>query len=537
MASPYRVVLGAAFDELHPRLQTYFDAIPVGGTGHGRGVFDTVGTPRRWLWPVLALLSGAHVVFPVWEKDVPFTVENTPVSGPGDEPAVRAVRVFRLRSGRRTMIDRIAAHAGGIVDTLGSPPRIEARFDAAVDGGGLTLTSTSVVLLLGRMRIPVPGPFAPRVVLSERFDDERDMQRVSIALHHPLVGRLYEYAGSFRYGIRTGGAGQMSQRIVIAGASGFIGRYLADSFRRSGQTVQLIGRRGADASWGDAEGILRLVDGADLVINLAGKSVNCRYTDANRAEIFRSRLETTRAIGDAVAASRNPPPLWLNASTATIYRHAEDRPMTEREGEIGSGFSVNVATAWERAFFERDLPGTRRVALRMAIVLGDGSALVPLIRLVRCGLGGPQRDGRWFASTARRNAGTFHEFRARGGRQKFSWVHIRDVSGAIEFIRTHPELEGVVNVSSPHPTDNRGFMAALRRVLRVPFGLPAFRWMLETGAIAIRTETELVLKSRWAVPERLLDAGYAFAFPQLEPALAEIVAGRRVAARRNPQLD
>jgi NAD dependent epimerase/dehydratase family enzyme len=318
----------------------------------------------------------------------------------------------------------------------------------------------------------------------------------------------------------------VSERIVIAGASGFIGAYLADAFRARGASVSLIGRHGPDAAWGDTAAITRLVDGADLLINLAGKSVNCRYGDANRAEIFRSRLDTTRELGTAVAASENPPPLWINSSTATIYRHAEDRAMTESTGELGSGFSVTVAESWESAFFERELPQTRRVALRMAIVLGDGSALVPLIRLTRFGLGGPQRDGRWFATTARRSAGTFHEFRARAGRQRFSWVHLRDVLGAIDFVREHPELDGTVNVASPDPVDNRTFMATLRRVLGVPFGLPAYRWMLELGSVAIRTETELVLKSRWVVPERLLDAGYEFAYPQLEPALRDIVTAR-----------
>ncbi|WP_431277038.1 epimerase [Leifsonia poae] len=315
----------------------------------------------------------------------------------------------------------------------------------------------------------------------------------------------------------------MSERIVIAGASGFIGQYLTAAFRAQGAQVSHIGRRGADASWGDPAAITRLVDGADLVINMAGKSVNCRYNDANRAEIFRSRLDTTRELGEAIAASENPPPLWINSSTATIYRHAEDRPMTESTGEIGTGFSVSVATSWEAAFFERDLPRTRRVALRMAIVLGDGSALIPLLRLARTGLGGPQLDGRWFATKARRNAGTFHEFRARGGRQRFSWVHLRDVLGAIEFVRAHPELEGAVNVASPNPVDNREVMATIRHVLGVKFGLPAYRWMLELGSIAIRTETELVLKSRWVVPERLLDAGYEFTFPELEPAIRDIV--------------
>lgn len=320
----------------------------------------------------------------------------------------------------------------------------------------------------------------------------------------------------------------MSERIVIAGASGFIGRYLAEHYRASGATVLLVGRDGPDARWGDAEALRRVVTGADVLINLAGKSVNCRYGDANRAEIFRSRLETTRALREAVAASDAPPPVWFNASTATIYRHAEDRPMTESTGELGAGFSVNVARAWEAEFFEGELPVTRRVALRMAIVLGDGSALLPLIRLTQSGLGGPQLDGRWFATTARRNAGTFHEFRARGGRQRFSWVHIADVLGSIEFLRAHPELDGAVNIAAPNPSDNRTLMAALRRVLRVPAGLPAFRWMLELGTAVLRTETELVLKSRWVVPERLLAAGYEFAFPDLEPALRDIVAGREL---------
>ena len=318
----------------------------------------------------------------------------------------------------------------------------------------------------------------------------------------------------------------MTERIVIAGASGFVGRYLEQHYRASGAEVVLVGRSGPDVRWDDPAGLRAAVTGADAVINLAGKSVNCRYGDANRAEIFRSRLATTKAVREAIAGSDAPPPVWFNASTATIYRHAEDRPMTESTGELGTGFSVNVAKAWERELFEGDLPATRRVALRMAIVLGDGSALTPLVNLVRFGLGGPQIDGRWFATAARRNAGTFHEFRARGGRQRFSWVHIADVLGAIEFLRTRPELDGPVNVSAPHPTDNRALMALLRRLLSVRVGLPAYRWMLELGSAAIRTETELVLKSRWVEPERLLDAGYRFAFPDLEPALRDILGER-----------
>ena len=340
------------------------------------------------------------------------------------------------------------------------------------------------------------------------------------------------------------------RRVVIAGASGFIGTRLADAYRQEGAQVALIGRpgprasaapgpettgpdttgpdtTGPDAAWGDAAAIARLVDGADLLINLAGKSVNCRYTAANRAEIFRSRLDTTRQLHAAVSAAARPPRLWVNSSTATIYRHADDRPMTESTGEIGEGFSVNVATSWEAEFFRGELPGTRRVALRMAIVLGDGSALAPIRALARAGLGGPQFDGRWPATPSRLAAGTFHRYRAgsKNGRQRFSWVHLDDVLGIIRFLDAHPEIDGPVNAAAPNPTDNRTFMASVRRAVGARFGLPTWRWMLELGSAAIRTETELVLKSRWVLPERLEAAGYEFLYSDHDAALTAIITG------------
>ncbi len=319
-------------------------------------------------------------------------------------------------------------------------------------------------------------------------------------------------------------------RVVLAGASGFIGDYLYSAFRARGADVARIGRRGPDAHWGNTAAITDVLDGADVLINLAGKSVDCRYTDANRAEILRSRVATTTELSRAIAACDEPPPVWLNSSTATIYRHAEDRPMTESTGEIGTGFSVGVATAWEEALFAASLPGTRRVALRMAIVLGDGSALLPLLRLAQFGLGGPQLDGRWFATESRRRNGTFHEFRAHGGAQKFSWVHIADVLGAIDFLRLHPELDGPVNVTSPHPSDGRTVMRTIRELIGVPIGIPSPRWLLEIGAKLISTETELILKSRWVVPERLLAAGYRFEYADLEPALRQIIEQRKAAS-------
>jgi NAD dependent epimerase/dehydratase family enzyme len=319
----------------------------------------------------------------------------------------------------------------------------------------------------------------------------------------------------------------MIDHIVIAGASGFIGRHLADAWRARGARVSEIGRSGPDARWGDTAAITALLEGADLLVNLAGKSVDCRYGPANRAEIVRSRVETTRELREAVLACAAPPRLWLNSSTATIYRHAEDRPMTESTGEIGSGFSVDVATAWEREFFADDLPDTRRVALRIAIVLGDGSALVPLLTLARWGLGGPQLDGPWPATRARLAAGTHHRQGAGGGRQKFSWIHVDDVLGSIDWLREHDDVDGVVNLSSPNPSDDRTMMGIVRRAVGMPVGLPATRWMLELGTAVLRTETELVLKSRWVVPERLVDGGYEFVHPHLDEAVKGIVAERR----------
>jgi NAD dependent epimerase/dehydratase family enzyme len=318
--------------------------------------------------------------------------------------------------------------------------------------------------------------------------------------------------------------------VVIAGASGFIGRRLRASMEAAGETVHTVGRAG-DAVWGDTGAIARLVDGAELVVNFAGKSVDCRYGPANRAEILRSRVATTTELAEAIRRTDAPPPLWINASTATIYRHADDRPMTEDAGELGEGFSVSVARAWEDAFFAPGLPGVRRVGLRTAITLGNGSALIPLLRLARVGAGGPQLDGRWPATRARIAAGTYHAFGTPHGRQRFSWVHLDDVVGIVAFLREHPELAGVVNVSSPNPVDGVALMRTLRRTLGVPFGMPLPRVALELGAFVLRTETELVLKSRWVLPERLERAGYRFRHPELEPALRQIVAERRGAGR------
>lgn len=316
-------------------------------------------------------------------------------------------------------------------------------------------------------------------------------------------------------------------RAVLAGGSGFLGRHLRRDLQSRGYRVVGIGRRGPDATWDDPAAVRRLVEGADLLLNLAGRSVGCRYTDRNRDEIHRSRVQTTRTLHDAVAAAAHPPRVWLNASTATIYRHAIDRPQTERDGELGSGFSVDVARDWERTLFAGELPGTRRVALRMAIVLGDGPALQMLRRAARFGLGGPQLDGRWFPHRRYRGIGPHatpaaeHDTGTRGG-QRFSWVHVDDLVAAVRFLDEHDELDGPVNLAAPGTSTNAEFMAALRRSVGAPFGLPAPRWLLEPGMLVLRQESELVLKSRWAVPAKLIEAGFTFRWPELDAAVADL---------------
>ncbi len=287
----------------------------------------------------------------------------------------------------------------------------------------------------------------------------------------------------------------------MAGGTGFVGQDFAQRFKKLGYEVLIISRQPGHIAWEDSDGIRQALEGAEMLINLAGKSVNCRYTNENRRIILESRTSTTRILGESILECDLPPELWINSSTATIYRHAEDRPMTEKEGEIGSGFSVDVAKAWEQAFFEFSLPSTRQIALRIAIVLGKGGVMEPLTNLVRFGLGGSQGPGT----------------------QQFSWIHIEDLFRMVLYLQQHPELEGVFNASSPHPVTNRQLMESLRRHMGVRIGLPSPRWMLEVGARFIRTETELVLKSRWVIPERIEQEGFTFKHDTLDTALDEIL--------------
>lgn len=294
----------------------------------------------------------------------------------------------------------------------------------------------------------------------------------------------------------------MNRKIVLAGGTGFIGRFLQRKFKAEGFEVLIISRGPDGINWQEEKAVIEALDGAACVINLAGKSVDCRYNKRNKELIMRSRVDTTRQLQSCVEKCTLAPSLWINASSATIYRHATDRPMDEVHGEIGTGFSVSVASAWEKAFFERPVAGTRKAALRISIVLGkDGGVLLPYKRLVQYGLGGAQGHGR----------------------QMFSWIHIEDVYRIIRFVMAHEDMQGVYNCTAPYPVSNQVLMQTLRGVLKPWLHLPAPRALLEMGALFIGTETELILKSRWVFPQRLLDHGFTFQYPHLETALKDLL--------------
>lgn len=293
---------------------------------------------------------------------------------------------------------------------------------------------------------------------------------------------------------------------MIAGASGYIGGYLRSYLEDLGVAVRTIGRgTSSDAVWADPDSVRQVLDGADLLVNFAGRSVSCRYSKRNADEIFRSRIATTAALGQALASVSSPPSLWINASTATIYRDARDRPMDEFAGEIGSGFSVEVARAWERELFAAPTD-VRKIALRMTIVLGaGGGAINPFINLSRLGFGGPMGDGG----------------------QKFSWVHVEDVARAVVHLYESREVSGPVNVAAPEVVTNAGLMASVRQSMGRRWGLPEPQWLLEAGARVIRTEAELVLKSRWIASRVLRESGFEFAYPTLDGALGQIAGQTR----------
>ncbi|MBP7556632.1 MAG: TIGR01777 family oxidoreductase [Chitinophagaceae bacterium] len=300
-------------------------------------------------------------------------------------------------------------------------------------------------------------------------------------------------------------------RIVIAGGTGFIGNFLINAWSSRHDIVVLTRQQSNQhaqasvryVSWNpqqDAEW-MQVIDGADLLINLTGRSVNCRYTAKNREAILQSRIQATAALGRAIKQAAVPPPCWINASSATIYRHAEDHPQDEYTGETGHDFSMGVCHAWERSFFEQDIPQTRKVALRIGITLGAGSALNTLLRLAKAGLGGRQGSGR----------------------QKVTWIHYLDLIGIMYWIWKHPKMEGIFNCCSPNVVSNNNFMQTLRKAAGIPFGMPLPEPLIRMGALLIGTSPELVLKSRWVAPSRLLQSGFIFRYPQLQQALEDII--------------
>lgn len=322
--------------------------------------------------------------------------------------------------------------------------------------------------------------------------------------------------------------------VILVGGSGMLGRLLAPFLADRGWLVHVLSRnplpprdpRILTQFWdGHTLGEwTRLLAGSYALINLAGRSVNCRYTPKNRRAIWDSRIGTTRLLARAIAQCIRPPQVWLNASTATIYRHTFG-PAWGESGEIAptpeakDAFSIDVARAWEKAFFENGsagpaAPPIRKVALRTAIVLANDpdNMLTILLRLAKLGLGGQMGDGR----------------------QWVSWVHEEDFCRAVEFLLAPgtrpaaptaavPPLTGPVNIASPHPLTNAQLMRAIRALARRHFGLPARRWMLEVGTFFLRTETELILKSRRVIPEKLTTAGFTFLHPLLEPAVRDLL--------------
>jgi uncharacterized protein len=306
------------------------------------------------------------------------------------------------------------------------------------------------------------------------------------------------------------------ERIILAGGSGFAGRLLARAFARDGYEVVVLARTPRTlanvarvAVWdGRSLGAWAgELEGARAVINLSGRSVNCRYNQKNRKLILDSRVESTKVLGEAIRQCAQPPRVWLNAATATIYKHSFEKALDEG-GEIGGTrdakdeFSVEVAQAWEAAFDSAPTPGTRHVKLRMAMIFGTGEGGVfrVLRRLARWGLGGSMG----------------------GGQQYVAWIHEADYCRAVQWLVQREDFSGAVNLVAPNPLTNREMMRTLRGAFGAPFGLPATRWMLEIGAFFLRTETELMIKSRRVVPARLLREGFEFRYPRMEEAAREI---------------
>ena len=303
-------------------------------------------------------------------------------------------------------------------------------------------------------------------------------------------------------------------KIILAGGNGYLGGVLAKYFSSMANEIIILARK-AKAKEGNIKTFVwdgktegswtENLNNADLLVNLCGKNVNCRYTKKNRAEIINSRIYPTRLLNNVLEKLTNPPKLFINITSATIYRHAEDKPQDDVTGEIGYGFSIDVCQIWEKTFFENINPKARKIALRMGIVMGRKDGAFPrLLNLVKVGLGGKQGDGE----------------------QYVSWIHEHDAARSIEWLIEHPEIEGAVNCTAPNPVKNTEMMRTLRSAYGMPIGLPAPGWLLEIGAKIIGTETELILKSRWVKPAILLNSGFKFQYETIKEAFHDVLSLR-----------
>lgn len=298
------------------------------------------------------------------------------------------------------------------------------------------------------------------------------------------------------------------ETIILAGGEGFLGKVLQGAFPE--KQIYVLSR----STHPDYENVKYLLwdgmnigpwssyfEGAEAVINLAGRSVDCRYTSKNKALIYNSRINATNVIGKAINLCQNPPKTWINVMSATIYRHSENQPMNEETGEIGEGFSVDVCNAWEKSFDAQATPDTRKVGLRTAMVLGNKGGVYPVFKkLVQNGLGGKQGKGN----------------------QMVSWIHERDFSNIIRFVLENKQSNGIYNCSAPKPITNQFLMQRLCNKFNPLFAIPTPQWALHIGAIFLRTETELVVKSRFVVPKRLEKEGFNFIYPTIEKAILSL---------------
>lgn len=296
-------------------------------------------------------------------------------------------------------------------------------------------------------------------------------------------------------------------KVIIAAGTGFLGKNLEKYFTEKGNEVYILSRnpkRKNEIYW-DAKTLgewKNLLESSDVLINLAGKSVDCRYTEKNKNEIYSSRIESTKVLQQAVDQCINKPKVWLNASSATIYTHSETHLNTEENGIIGDDFSMNICKSWENEFFKSETENVRKVALRNSIVLGNNGGAFPKLKMItKFGLGGKQ--GR--------------------GNQNVSWIHIDDFCRAVEFIINHENISGKINVTAPNPLSNEDFMRKLTKKMKITFGLNAPLWQLEIASIFLNTETELLLKSRNVYPEKLVKNGFEFMYPTVEKAFEDLL--------------